>query len=158
MPTPWSNGSACKSSEPNEKSEPLERTAQLGMNVTSLYELAEGRRGRTSAVRFARSGAAYRSGCERALRRRTKRSALYSCHGGRLDTQGHSPLLRIRFAQGHRRPAAHGDLTESFVPSFREPFLDNSRSERPLGQPRRARRLRWFSSHRLSRWGRRQME
>ena len=35
MPTPWSNGSACKSSEPNEKSEPLERTAQLGMNVTS---------------------------------------------------------------------------------------------------------------------------
>jgi hypothetical protein len=93
-----------------------------------------------------------------ALRRGTKRSALYSCHGGRLDTQGHSTLLRIRFAQGHRRPAVHGDLTDSFVPSFREPFLDNSRSERPLGQPRRARRLRWFSSHRLSRWGRRQME
>jgi hypothetical protein len=32
-----------------------------------------------------------------------------------LVAQGHSPLLRIRFAQSHRRPDAHGDLTDSFV-------------------------------------------
>jgi hypothetical protein len=32
-----------------------------------------------------------------------------------LVAQGHSPRLRIRFAQGHRRPDAHGDLTDSFV-------------------------------------------
>jgi hypothetical protein len=32
-----------------------------------------------------------------------------------LAAQGHSPLLRIRFAQGHRRPDAHGDLTDSFA-------------------------------------------
>ena len=39
------------------------------------------------------------------------------------------------FAQDHRRPAAYGDLTDSFVPSFREPFLDDNRSERPRGGP-----------------------
>jgi hypothetical protein len=31
-----------------------------------------------------------------------------------LVAQGHSPLLRIRFAQGQRADA-HGDLTDSFV-------------------------------------------
>jgi hypothetical protein len=52
---------------------------------------------------------------------------------GYTHNKGHSPLLRIRFAQGHRRPAAHGDLTDSFVPSLRERPLVNRRSEQPHG-------------------------
>jgi hypothetical protein len=54
----------------------------------------------------------------------------------RLVTKVTRRFLRIRFAQGHRRPAAHGDLTDSFVPSLREPPLVNSRSEHPEGQVR----------------------
>jgi hypothetical protein len=55
------------------------------------------------------------------------RPALYSRRRSVDSTTGHSSLLRIRFAHGHRRSTAHGDHTDSFVASLREPLLDNSR-------------------------------
>jgi hypothetical protein len=64
-----------------------------------------------------------------------------------------------RFAQGHRRPATYGDLTDSFVPGFREPLRDDGRSERPFGQSkRRSRRFPMVIGHRSRHRVRRAME
>lgn len=77
-----------------------------------------------------------RSGCERASCGDEPSAPL--C----IRVTGVDPTHKVtrRFCESASRratagPAAHGDLTDSFVPSFREPFLDNSRSE-PLGAAR----------------------
>ena len=54
---------------------------------------------------------------------------------GRLDTPRSLVASANPLRAGPPSASAHGDLTDSFVPSFREPFLGNSRPERPAGRP-----------------------